>query len=435
MPIPTAAQLAWQRAELGIVFHYDLCLFVGERYQQATNRRTPYCDANPFAPAHLDTDQWVACAKAAGARFAILTASHETGFRLWQSDANPFCLKATAWGGGKRDLVAEFVASCRKAGIQPGIYLGARWNGQLGVLDFRVTERSPLSQAAYNHLIEAEVEEICTRYGDLFELWFDGGIMAHADGGPDVVPIVERHQPNCLFYHSNQRRDARWGGTETGTVGDPCWATINLKRIETGEDRHNDVRDYLRHGDPDGSAWCPAMSDAPLRNHEWFWTPGDEHKIEPLDRLVQMYYQSVGRNSTLILGTTPDPSGLVPAADAARLAELGDAVSRRFARTVGRTVGRTAGSGDLVELVFPEPTALDHVIIQEDIRHGERIREYGVVAVTAAGEQVVASGTSVGHKRIHRVDPIVARAIRLRVGRSTDIPQVSCFAAIRASAW
>jgi alpha-L-fucosidase len=428
MPTPTAAQLAWQEAELGVVFHYDLHLFTGERYHQATNRRTPYRDASIFAPSALDTDQWVAAAQAAGARFAILTASHETGFRLWQSDANPFCLKAASWGNGRRDLVAEFVASCRQAGIRPGIYLGARWNGQLGVLDFRVTERSPLTQVEYNRLIEAEVEEICSRYGDLFEVWFDGGILAPADGGPDVLPIFEKHQPNCLFYHSNQRRDARWGGTETGTVGDPCWARVDLTRIETGEDRHGDVRDYLRHGDADGSAWCPAMSDAPLRNHEWFWTSDDEHKLEPLASLVNMYYQSVGRNSTLILGAVPDPRGLVPAADVARLAEFGAEMDRRLRHTVASTTGH----GDVLELPFPAPAAFDHVVIQEDIRLGERVREYRVEALTESGPQTIASGTCVGHKRIHQIAPVTAMGLRLHITQRANTPSVALAAVCSA---
>ena len=426
MPIPAPAQLAWQQAELGVVFHYDIHQFDGLRYRQVDNRRTLWSDANLFAPALLDTDQWVAAAKAAGARFAILTASHETGFRLWQSDANPFCLKATSWGDGKRDLVAEFVDSCRRADIQPGIYMGARWNGQLGVLNFRVTEASTISQAEYNHLIEAEVEEICSRYGDLFELWFDGGILSAEDGGPDVLPIFEKYQPNSLYYHSDQRRDVRWGGTESGTVGDPCWATVDLERIETGEDRHDSVRDYLRHGDPDGSAWCPAMSDAPLRNHEWFWEPGDEHKIEPLDRLVEMYYQSVGRNSTLILGATPDDRGLMPEADVTRLAEFGQEMARRLSHTIAQT----SGEGDVVDLPFPRASRIDHVVIQEDIRQGERVRAYEVEAVTQAGPRVVASGSCIGHKALHEIPPLTADGLRLRVTAHDATPLVRNFAAV-----
>ena len=133
-----------------------------------------------------------------GARFAILTASHETGFRLWQSDANPYCLKAVQWGEGKRDIVAEFIASCRRFDIQPGIYLGTRWNAQLGVWDFKVTQDSPVTQENYNRLIEKEVEEICTRYGPLFELWFDGGAHGPKQGGPDVLGVFEKTSEGLL---------------------------------------------------------------------------------------------------------------------------------------------------------------------------------------------------------------------------------------------
>lgn len=197
VPTPTPAQLAWQQAELGVVFHYDLHVFTDEHYRQDHNRRTPIPDADIFAPERLDTDQWVQCAVDMGARFAILTASHETGFRLWQSDANPYCLKALSWGDGKRDLVAEFVDSCRRARIEPGIYMGTRWNSQLRLWDFRVTEQSPITQAAYNRMIEAEVEEICSRYGPLFELWFDGGAFGPAAGGPGRRPSSSACSPTA----------------------------------------------------------------------------------------------------------------------------------------------------------------------------------------------------------------------------------------------
>jgi alpha-L-fucosidase len=241
-----------------------------------------------------------------------------------------------------------------------------------------------------------------------------------------VLPIFEQYQPNCLFYHSNQRRDVRWGGTESGTVGDPCWATVDLKRIETGEDRHGDVRAYLRHGDPEGTAWCPAMSDAPLRNHEWFWTPDDEHKLEPLESLVDMYYQSVGRNSTLILGAVPDPCGLIPAADCTRMAEFGAEMARRLRHTVAET----SGTGRTLELRFAAPATFDHVVIREDVRLGERVREYRIEALTTAGTEVVAAGTCVGQRRIHQVKPSTATGLRLRVTECSDTPQIRSLAAV-----
>jgi alpha-L-fucosidase len=428
LPKPTPAQLAWQDAELGLIYHYDLHIFDDIRYNQHHNRQTHFKDPNIFNPRELDTDQWVEAAKQAGARFAIITASHETGFRLWQSDVNPYCLKAIKWGNGKRDIVGEFVESCRKVGIKPGVYLGARWNSQLGIWDFKVTRRSPLSQSQYNRLIEQEVEEICTRYGELFELWFDGGILSPDEGGPDVLPIFEKHQPNCLFYHSDQRRDARWGGTETGTVGYPCWATVNLEEIRTG--RWNErVKHLLMHGDPQGKDWCPAMSDAPLRNHEWFWEPGDEGKIYPLDALVEMYYKSVGRNSTLILGVTPDSRGLVPEADMRRLREFGDEIRRRF----GKAVAETNGGGETLELSLPTPSVVDHVIIMEDITRGERVRGYLVEGLVARNRwRRLCEGSCIGHKRIERFKPVEVAGLRLRIIRSVAPPIIRKLAAFNS---
>ena len=153
IPKPTPAQYAWQEAELGVVFHYDLHVFAGNNYVQRANRVKAMPDVNIFNPTELDTDQWLRAAKDMGAKVAILTASHETGFRLWQSDVNPYCLKAVKWGDGKRDLVAEFIASCKKYDIKPGIYMGTRWNSQLGIYNFKVTKRSTITQKEYNDLI------------------------------------------------------------------------------------------------------------------------------------------------------------------------------------------------------------------------------------------------------------------------------------------
>ena len=429
-PKPIAAQVAWQDAELGVLVCYELHTFNEGRYNQAQARINPVLDPNQFNPLDLNTDQWVKAAKDAGARFAILTASHESGFRLWQSEVNDFCLKATKWGDGKRDIVREFIKSCHKYGIAPGIYLGTRWNAQLGVYDFKVTERSTISQEDYNRLIESEVDEICRNYGDWFEFWFDGGAHGPDQGGPDVLSIVEKYQPNALFYHNLQRADARWGGSETGTVPYPCWATFPYVSTGAGESakEHFSANGFelLKTGDPDGSFWMPAMSDAPIRGfggHEWFWEPGDEELIYPLNKLVDMYNHSVGRNSTLILGITPDTTGLLPGSDVIRLKEFGDEIRELY----GEAICSRSGKGSEIFMKLPEEKVISRIVIQEDIEKGERVREYIIDCFTDGSWKTVAKGTCIGHKRIEIIEAQSVSKIRLRLTEAMDRPIIKNF--------
>lgn len=430
-PVPAARQMKWHEAELGVVFHYDLHVFDGEVYGQGGNRINPVEDYNIFNPASLDTDQWIMAAKAAGARFAVLTATHETGFGLWQSDVNPYCLKAVRWRDGRGDIVRDFVNSCRKYGIQPGIYIGIRWNSLLGIHNFRAEgdgEFARNRQEWYRRLCEKMVTELCTRYGDLFMIWFDGGADDPDGLGPDVEPIVDRYQPDCLFYHNVDRADLRWGGSESGTVGYPCWSTFPYPYSHSNADEgvmdHNEL---LAHGDADGAYWVPAMADTPLRGyngrHEWFWEPGDEDAVYPLENLMDMYEKSVGRNATLIVGLTPDPDGLIPEGDVERLKEWGDEIRRRF----GSPLARTSGKADTLTLDMEGRQTCDYYILQEDISQGERIRAYRIEARTGGSWVTVAHGSSVGHKRIGSFPPVEASAFRVVVEKSTGTPVIRDF--------
>lgn len=425
-PVPAPHQLKWHEAEFGVVFHYDLHVFDGIKYGQGNNRITPFEDYNIFYPEQLNTDQWVLAAKNAGARFAVLTATHETGFALYQSDVNPYCLKAVKWRDGKGDIVRDFVNSCRKYGIQPGIYVGIRWNSLLGIHNFKAQGEGEFSrnrQTWYKHMCEKMVEELCTRYGDLFMIWFDGGADDPAGDGPDVLPIVAKYQPACLFYHNVQRADFRWGGSESGTVEYPCWSSFpqpysHHKQSDTEKAHLN----LLKHGDPNGKYWVPAMADAPLRGangrHEWFWEPEDENAVYPLQDLVNMYYKSVGRNATLILGLTPDPSGLLPAGDSVRLQEFGETIRNMFSTPIASV----AGKGKQLLLKLDREATVNHCILQEDIRKGERVREYRVEARVNGQWKTVCDGKSIGHKRIQEFAPVKTKSLRLVVSEAIDQP-------------
>ncbi|TQO38605.1 alpha-L-fucosidase [Arenibacter algicola] len=435
-PVPNKRQLAWQEAELGVVFHYDLHVFDGVKYGQGNNRIDPVEDYQIFNPEKLDTDQWVKAAKDAGAKFAILTATHETGFALFQSKVNPYSVKALNWKDGKGDVVADFVASCRKYGIKPGIYLGIRWNSFLGVHDFKVNGEGDFKknrQQWYNRMVEGMIKEICTNYGELFEIWFDGGADHPKNGAPDVLPIVRQYQPNCLFYHNGQLAEARWGGSESGTVAYPNWSTFPYRATGAGESAKKNIADnnfqLLKQGDVNGKFWVPAMADAPLRGyngrHEWFWEPGDEDHIFPLENLVDMYYKSVGRNATLIMGLTPDPDGLLPEPDVQRLKEWGEEINRRFSNPLASTKGK----GKVLELKLKESLPVNHIIIQEDIAMGERIRNYEIEGYSGGRWITLVNGESIGNKRIEKFDTIKLSRLRIKIIDSDGLAQIKDFSA------
>lgn len=428
-PKPAPHQIKWHTAELGVVFHYDLHVFDGIRYGQGNNRINPIEDYNIFNPKHLDTDQWVLAAKAAGARFAVITATHETGFALYQSDANPYCLKAVKWQDGKGDIVRDFVNSCRKYDIMPGIYVGIRWNSLLGIHNFKASgdgEFAQNRQEWYKRMCEKMVTELCSNYGELFMIWFDGGADDPAGDGLDVLPIVSRLQPNCLFYHNVQRADFRWGGSESGTVEYPCWSSFpqpysHHKQSDTQAEHLN----LLKHGDPNGKYWVPAMADTPLRGangrHEWFWEPDDENNLLSTDKLVELYEKSVGRNATLILGLTPDPDGLMPEGDVARLKDFGETIDKMY----GTPLKSTKQNKTKLELKLDKPAEVNACIIQENIANGEHVRAYIIEAKISGKWQTVCKGESVGHKRIETFAPIETDCLRLTITEFTAQPEIT----------
>lgn len=432
IPIPTQAQLDWQNAELVAVFHYDLHVFDGKPYNQAKNRVTPIPDYNIFNPIHLDTDQWVKAAKDAGFKIAILTATHETGFALYQSDVNPYSLRAVKWEEGKGDIVRDFVNSCRKYGIQPGIYIGIRWNSFFGVHDFKVQGENKFAenrQAYYNRMCEGMVEELTSRYGDLAIVWFDGGAHGPERGGPDVLSIFEKNQPNGIFYHNTQRADIRWGGSESGTVPYPSWGTYPFpySHATNPDVVYKNNFQLLKEGDPNGKYYMPAMSDAPLRGyngrHEWFWEPDDEKHIFPLENLMDMYYKSVGHNTSLIMGLTPDAEGLLPQPDVQRLKEWGDEIKRRFSTPLAKT----SGTGKKLLIKLRERSNINHIVLKEDISKGERVREFLLEGKTKNGWQSLGEGSVIGHKFIHVFEDIEVSKIRLTINESIGEPMIQGF--------
>lgn len=430
IPIPTPPQLQWQNAELAALVCWDMHVFDGEFYVQSKARITPVEDYNTFNPQKYNMDQWISSLKDAGFKIAIFTVSHETGFFFHQSNATPYSMKALEWEDGKGDILRDFKASCEKYDLLPAVYIGTRWNAFYGVYDFKVHGESEFArnrQEHYNRMIEKIVEEIFTNYGDWAMVWFDGGAHGPEQGGPDVLSVFKKHQPNSIFYHNLQRADIRWGGSETGTVPYPSWGTFPYPAIGAGESAKKEINannfQLLKTGDPNGTYFMPAMSDAPLRGHgghDWFWEPNRAHIIYPLQNLVEMYYKSVGHNTTLILGVTPNAEGLMPEPDVKRLKEFGDEINRRFSAPLAQV----SGKGISIPLVLDESQSINHIVLQEDISKGERVREFKLEAEINGRWTAVYSGSSIGHKHIVPIDPVHTDKIRFVALSSKGEPQL-----------
>jgi len=415
---PTPEQIAWHDMELGIFFHFDIPV-----YKQGWNWRTftDFPDPDLYQPTKLDTGQWMEAARAMGAKYAVFVAKHCSGFLQWQSDLYPYGVKQSSWRDGKGDVVAEFVTSCRKYGIKPGLYASVTANGYLEVDNPGLVNRgkggTPEAQAEYNRICEKMAEELWSRYGELVEIWFDGGAIPAVKGGPDLAPILKKHQPHAIVFQgpAGTPNLIRWVGNERGVAPYPCWSAARTGTSDDG------TTEKVYGGDPDGTLWVPGECDVPIRRDEWFWKPNDEKRVYSLDDLMDMYYRSVGRNCNLLLNANPGPDGRIPDVDMQRYVEFGNEIRRRF----GSPVATTTGRGKTVELVLKTPSAINHISIMEEIAEGERIRAYGVEGREPGGEWTpLCEGESVGHKRIQVFETRTLAGIRLRVTESVAEPRI-----------
>ena len=421
IPRPTPEQAAWQDLEMGLFFHFDIPIFTeggeGDWPHQG------HLDPNIYNPTKLNTDQWLEAAKAMGANYTVFVAKHCTGFLSWQSDLYPYGVKQSKWRDGKGDVVRDYVDSCGKYDIKPGLYCSVSANAYMNVNNPGLVNfgkgGDEKKQAEYVRICEQMVTELWGNYGPLTYVWFDGGALPPDKGGPNLVPILRRLQPHAVAFQGPPDTPAgntRWPGNEGGVTVYPNWSTVRKSGDEGA-------------GDPTGTIWQPPECDAPLRKHDWFWHPNAEHKIRSVGELVEMYYQSVGRSGNLILNGNIDRDGLVPEADLMRLQEFGDEIRRRF----GKSLAETSGKGDVVELPLKvkRPLVIDNIVIMEQITEGERIREYVVEGMIGGEWKEICKGQSVGHKRIERFDPVAVTGVRLRCTKVIAEPLIRKLAVYR----
>jgi alpha-L-fucosidase len=424
---PSKAQVKWADSEVGVLIHFDLQVFEPSYHFRKDWNYHP--DLSIFNPKELDTDQWIKASKAAGATYAVLVAKHCSGFSLWPTKAHSYSVKNTPWRNGKGDIVKDFIASCKKYGLKPGIYASASANGYCKVENpGLVKSGNPEEQEKYKEVVRTQLTELWSQYGKLFEVWFDGGVLPPEKGGVDIPALFKKYQPNAIAFQGpfGYQNNIRWVGNEDGVAPYPCWSTADSTTSATGV-----VEIKGLNGNPNGKYWCPGESDFPLRWNTafqggWFWKKGEDDKIFTVKQLMDKYDKSVGRNTNMLIGVVVDNRGLVPDADVKRLGEFGEATRNRFSKAVGES----HGAGNEFIITFPHPQKVNCVVISEDIAKGERVRKY-----ILEGEQdhhwiKISEGQSIGHKRIEVINDGTFSAIKLEIVLSERRPQIKnmeCF--------
>lgn len=423
-PVPSARQLAWHELGHYAFVHFGPNTFTGKEWGEGRE------DPKVFAPTALDTDQWCRTFKDAGMSMVVVTAKHHDGFCLWPSKLSNHTVRESGWRGGKGDVLRELSRSCRKFGLKFGVYLSP-WD----------RNHPSYGTEAYNDVFVGMLREVLTRYGEVSEVWFDGANGEGPNGKRQVydwkryVATVRELAPKaCIF--SDAGPDVRWAGNEAGTVGETNWNTIDNSKHSPG----NADTALLQGGQPDGQDWIPAECDVSIRPG-WFWRAGENGKVKTADELLSIYLASVGRGANLILNVPPDTRGLIHENDVRALRAFGQRLRAQFGRAVPTHIPDVQGIGGAADpralaqddkalkdrnlstfvasqvpgevntsIVFDTPTMVDTVELCEPIGQGQAVSRFDVVV----DREVVATGTTIGRRRIVTFEPRTARAVHVR---------------------
>ena len=399
---PTPAQLAWQALELGMFIHFGPNTWQEQEYD---DRTTPLHAMTP----DIDTDQWVEIAVAMGARYIVMVAKHVGGFCWWQTETTEYSVRNIPWRNGRGDVMEDLARSCAARDMKLGVYLSPRDDSVGAGSSGRCA--TPEAQAAYDRLYRRQLTELLTGYGPIMELWLDGSSVV------PTIDLVQRFAPDAMIFQG-PNATIRWVGNEDGFAPYPSWNSLAAIDADTG------VATAM-HGDPAGDRWMPVEVDVSLRRPNWFWSTTNHANLLSLEQLVEIYYRSVGRGAQLLLNVTPDRTGHVPQPDADRLTAFGTEIRRRFALSVAET----DGAGREVRLDLGGSARVDHVVLEEDLQDGERVREWWLEGSDGAAWRRLATGSAIGRRRIQPIEPAVLSALRLAVGRAEGIPRIRRLAA------
>jgi len=310
----------------------------------------------------------------------------------------------------------------------------------------------------YNRYFLNQLYELLTEYGPVAEVWFDGAIPKTKGGQKwalnDWTGLVRRLQPEAVIF--NRGPDVRWAGNEGGVARETEWSVIGLDK-PLGEFEWSDMTDAIL-GDRETLAnaaelhWFPAEANVSIL-FGWFYHK--DKKMRSAEELMDLYERSVGHNASFILNVPPDKRGLFTDAEVATLKAFGQLRQSRYGNNLAAGVTVTASSSlpdhpasDAVdgkyetyweatpkndadapvtlEITLPRQVTFNRVVLQEQIRRGQRVEAFSIETQNPDGQWVtLAEAPTIGYKRIVPVPETSTTTLRIRFVRYRVAPTIA----------
>lgn len=395
-----------------------------------------------FEPTDMNVEQWIEVIKNAGFDLAIITAKHHDGFCLWPSKYTEHSVKNSPYKDGKGDVIREFTDACRKFDIKAAIYLSP-WDRHA---PFWGTNK-------YSEFYARQLTELMTEYGEIHEVWLDGAGSAETPYDFKMwAEIVLKYQPKACIFGSMGATpyvEMRWVGNETGMAGKTHYASIN------GHDLEIEERNYLNSGRLGGDRFIPSECDVSIRPG-WFYHASQDAHVKSVSCLNRLWFESVGRNSILLLNFPPDRRGLICQTDAenARLSHehitrmlsknyldgavitedsaLNDAlIAQNLVNSAEDKFYAAANQTAVIDIVLDEPQVFNVFTVSEVLEAGERVSAFMLEAVNGDKTTLLAKGTSIGHLRALRFPEGEYNHLRLTILDAAAPPVLRAVAAYR----
>lgn len=438
LPVPEPKQVEWQQMETYAFIHFGLNTF--------NDREWGYGDTDPktFNPTNLDCEQWAQTLVKAGMKGVILTAKHHDGFCLWPFEGTDYSVKNSPWKNGQGNVVKELSEACKKYGLKFAVYLSP-WD----------RHQANYGTPEYLPYFYAQLHDLLTNYGPVFEVWFDG-----ANGGdgwyggakdirtidrknyynyPRIYEMLDSIQPQAIIF-SDGGPGCRWVGNEKGFAGATNWSFLREGEVHPGYEKSYE----LQYGHADGNQWVPAECDVSIRPG-WFYHPEEDDKVKSPDQLVDLYYRSVGHNATLLLNFPVDRRGLIHPVDSANAVRFHEMIQQQLkTNLVAEMTPKVSNErgGDFVasaltddnfdtywatedgvttadiEFSFDTSTRMNCMMLQEYIPLGQRVKAFVVEYLdkdTWLPVKLNEETTTIGYKRLLRFETVETKGIRIRI--------------------